>query len=181
MDTAQPKRLSARGRQALGLMALGVVVIVGASLVYLYPTLSSKRRTASPTINPPPISRQGDLVSYDFVTPSIGWALHVAVGPAGGQGQFWVFRTVDGAKHWQKQLTGQSNLVGPQSVQFFDKANGFITVVSGPTELLYRTTDGGAHWNPVALPGPQIGVVAFSDPSNGWLLVSMGSPRGQTI
>lgn len=180
MDLVESNRLSPRGRRALGLMAVAVVVIVAAGLVYLYPTLTSKPKTESRT-NLPPVTRQGDLVSYDFVTPSMGWALVGTMTGGPGPGQFSVFRTADGAKHWHKQLTGAGSVYGPQSVQFFDKTNGLITVVGGSTELLYRTADGGAHWHPVGLPGPGVGVIAFSDPSHGWLLVVMGSPRGQTI
>jgi photosystem II stability/assembly factor-like uncharacterized protein len=161
-------------------MVLAVVVIVGAGLVYLQPLLSSKPRIVAPTIQLSPVSRQGDLVSYDFVTPSLGWALVVTMASGSGPGQFSVFRTVDSAKHWQRQLTGQGSLLGFESVQFFNKANGFI-VVSGLSDLVYRTTDGGAHWQPVGLPGPRVGMISFSDPSNGWLLVSMGFLNDGTI
>lgn len=162
---------------------VAIIVIVVASLVYLHPNLSPKPKTASPTITLPPVSRLGDVVSYDFLTPSMGWALVVTTAAGPGPEQFSVFRTVDGSKHWQKQLTGGQGVplgVGLQSViQFFDKANGFI-VVPSLSDFVYRTTDGGAHWHPVVLPGPQGGVISFSDPSNGWLLVS-ASPTGQAV
>ena len=158
-----------------------MIAIVAASLVYLHPNLSSNPRAAPPPIILPPVSKQGDDINYDFVTPSMGWALVVRAAPAGGPGQFWVYRTTDSAKHWQPQFTVQSGYVGlgPDWVQFFDKANGLI-VVQSLTQLVYRTTDGGAHWSSVALPEPGGGLIAFSDPSHGWLLVSMGSPTNQT-
>lgn len=158
------------------MIVLAVIAILAASLLYLHPNPTSKPRIASPT----PVSRQGDLVSYDFVTPSTGWALVVTV----TSGQFSVFRTIDGANHWQKQLTGgQGSLLqlGPQSVQFFDRSDGFIEVAASPSFLVDRTTDSGAHWHPVVLPGPGSGVITFSDPSNGWLLVLTGSPTDQTV
>jgi photosystem II stability/assembly factor-like uncharacterized protein len=173
--------LSKRGRRALGLMTLALVVIAAAGFAYLYPTLTSRPKAASPTTNLPPVNRSSDLVSYDFVTPSMGWALVGTVTAGTGPGQFSVFRTVDSAKHWQRQLTGPGSTVGVQSIQFFDKTNGLITVASFPKELVYRTTDSGTHWQAVGLPGPGVGVVSFSDLNNGWLLVVMGSPRGQII
>lgn len=173
--------LSPRGRRAIGLIALAVVVIVVGSLVYLHPTLPSNPTTASPTISLPPVSKQGDGVSYDFVTPSMGWALVVRTASGNGPGQFWVFRTTDAAKHWQKQFSGQTGFIGlgPETLRFFDRANGFI-VIAGLTDLVYSTTDGGAHWHLVGLPGPQFGVITFSDPSHGWMFVSLGSPTDRT-
>ncbi len=175
-DMPKLKLFSPRGRRGLGWIVIAVIVIVAAGLVYVHRNLSPKPKTASPTISLPPVSRQSDVVSYDFLTPSIGWALVVTVTLTNGPGQFSVFRTTDSAKHWQKQFTGQNNSIGlgPQSVQFFDRSNGFVVVASVP-DLVYRTTDGGAQWHPIGLPG-RSGVVTFSDPRHGWLLVSNGSP-----
>ena len=179
MITLKVDLLSPRGRRGVGLIALAVTVIVVASIVYLYPNLAPKAKTTSPTSSLLPVSRLSDDVSYDFITPSTGWAL-VAATP-GGQ-QFSVFRTVDGAKHWLKQLTGSQGIpVGfaVPFIKFFDKSNGFVFVPS-LSDLVYRTTDGGAHWHPVVLPGPPGAVISFSDPSNGWLLVP-ASLTDQTV
>ena len=139
----------------------------------MHPNPLPTPNTPSPTPSPLPVSRPSDDVSYNFITSTMGWAL-VATSAGGQAGQFSVFKTVDGAKHWLKQLTGSQGVavdVDPHSaVKFFDKSNGFV-VVSELNDLLYRTTDGGAHWHSVALPGPQGAVISFSDPSNGWLLV----------
>jgi photosystem II stability/assembly factor-like uncharacterized protein len=174
--------LSPRARRGLGLIALAVIVIVIASLVYLHPNPPPKAKTTSPTPYLLPVSRLGDDVSYDFITPSMGWAL-VATTPGGPPQQFSVFRTVDGAKHWLKQLTGSRGVpvgIAPHSfVKFFDKSNGYV-VVPGLSDLVYRTADGGAHWHSVVLPGPPGAVISFSDPSNGWLLVP-ASRTDQTI
>lgn len=162
------------------MIGLALIVIAAASLVYLHPNLSPNSGTAAPTINLPAVSKQGDGVLYDFVTPSMGWALVIRAPPTGGPGQFWVYRTTDSAKHWHEQLTRQGNLIGfgPELVQFFDQSHGFVRVASLP-DIVYRTADGGAHWSSAGLPGPGGGVLAFSDPSNGWLLLSLGSPTDQ--
>ena len=172
-------------------MVLAVTVIVVASVVYLRPNPPSKAKTPSPTLSLLPVSRLVDDVSYDFITPSMGWALvATTTGILGNPNccaarpePFSVFRTVDSAKHWLKQLTGSRGVpvgVAPHSVvKFFDKSNGYV-VVPGLTDLVYRTTDGGAHWHSVVLPGPPGAVISFSDPSNGWVLVS-ASLTNQTV
>lgn len=98
----------------------------------------------------------------------------VATPGAGQQEQFSVFGTVDGAKHWLKQFSGSQDVSSPVDthpvVKFFDKSNGFV-VLPGSTDLLYRTTDGGAHWRSVVLPGSRGTVISFSDPNRGWLML----------
>jgi photosystem II stability/assembly factor-like uncharacterized protein len=173
--------LSPRARRGLSLIVLAVTVIVVSSVVYLHPSPPPKAVSPLPTPSPLPLSRLTDDVSYDFVTSAMGWALVVTTGT--GRTPFSVLRTVDGTKHWQKQLTGSQdvpNTVNPLSVvEFFDSSNGFVQI-PGLNDLVYRTTDGGAHWHPMVLPGPGGAVISFSDPSNGWVLVS-ASPTDQTV
>jgi photosystem II stability/assembly factor-like uncharacterized protein len=153
-----------------------MTVIVAATYAYLRPAFVSTAKRASPSVNRSLVTT--DYVAYDFVSPAVGWALDFVQGPSSTSGQFMVFRTVDAAKHWLKQLTGQGQFCGfsPLAIQFFDEMHDFITVRC-PAEQLYRTTDGGAHWGSVALPGPQIEVIAFSDPSYGWLLAQPTTSR----
>jgi photosystem II stability/assembly factor-like uncharacterized protein len=113
-------------------------------------------------------------VTYDFVTPSVGWAvqdLNTPVAPAGG---FSVFRTTDGARHWQRQLVLESSFVGfvPVSVLFVDQTHGFIGV-GDPFQQLVRTSDGGRSWDSLPLPDGSASVdgIGFSNPDQGWLLI----------
>lgn len=117
----------------------------------------------------------------------MGWASLIFVGPSSEAGQFRVFRTVDGAQHWQQQLAGQTSprltpgSSGPITVQFFGKIRGFMAV-GEPVEQLYRTTDGGVYWDPVSVPAnARIDSVAFSDSSYGWLLAAPLSVGTQPI
>ncbi len=164
------------------MIALAVLVIASASVAYLRSTVTSKPTTpaAAPTIDPLLVTN--NPVSYDFITPSIGWASSIVVGPASETGQVLVFKTVDGAKHWEQQLAGPTSFPGfvPLSVQFFGKTRGFLAV-GMPVEL-YRTTDGGAHWAAVSLPpSSRIDNIAFSDASYGWLVASPPSPSTQAL
>jgi photosystem II stability/assembly factor-like uncharacterized protein len=165
--------LSPRGRRGLRLIMLSVIVIAVSGLVYMRPIAAPEPRAALPAPSPLPLSRLEDNVSYDFVTPSMGWAI-VASAAVGQQQHFSVFRTVDGAKHWQQQISSPQDFSTPVDshpvIKFFDKSNGFA-VVPGLTDLVYRTTDGGAHWRSVVLPGTRGTVISLSDPNHGWLLL----------
>ncbi len=184
MDTAPTERLSPRHRRAAALIALSMLLIASVGAAYLRSTLVPKPPTpaSAPTINPLQVT--SNAVDYDFVTPSMGWASLFVPGPQPGAGQFQVFRTIDGATHWQQQLAGQSDFRGfsPITVQLFGKTRGFMAV-GGPFDLhLYRTADGGAHWDSVILPpSARVDNVAFSDPSSGWLLAAPMSPGTQGL
>lgn len=168
-----------RHRRAAALIALAVLVIASASAAYLRSTRTSQPPTPASALTISPLQVTSNAVDYDFVTPSMGWASLIVAGPSSGAGEFRVFRTIDGAKHWQQQLVGPSSFPGfsPITVQFFGKTRGFLAV-GGPVEQLYRTDDGGAHWNPIALPLPRVDAITFSDTTHGWMLgyASFGLP-----
>ena len=182
-DSAPSERLAQRRRRAVGVGALALVVIAGAAFGYLHSTTSAttKQTAGLPSTNPPP----GPVNSffYSFVTPSLGWAVE---NPGG---QFHVFRTKDGARHWQQQLAGKSSSPGfsgvgpccrpPITVHVFDKTNGYMVVnLAFGDEHAYLTSDGGDRWHAVLLPVPQSVVVTFSDPRHGWDLATV-NPLGQ--
>ena len=179
-DAAPGQRLSRRRLRAAALVAFAVLVVGATGAAFLHSPLAPKPPAQSPTISP--LLTTANSVTYDFVTPSLGWAaVHVAP-PSATEGKFEVFRTVDGAKHWQLQLQGIISLLlfVPLSVQLFNKS-GFMAV-GGPVQLLYRTSDGGGQWIPVSLPpSPRIDDVAFSGASDGWLLASSTSSGSQAL
>jgi len=164
------------------LIALAIVVIAAAGFASLRSALTPKPPAVPTSVDPRQVSAKP--VDYYFITPSMGWASLITAGPSSEAGQFRVFRTTEGAQHWQQQLVleGQGNpgfgsgSYAPISVQMFGKT-GFMTI-GGPVAHLYRTLDGGAHWDSVGLPdSPRIDSVALSDPSYGWLLALPVSPR----
>lgn len=152
------------------MIAISAIVIVASSLAWMYPTLAAKTKLGSPPVPTPlPATRPGDYVTYQFVSPSVGWSLGTSFRPS-STGEFWVSRTWDGAKHWERQFRGQvsSGSRGAPSLQFFDKTHGFVAV-GVPLELR-RTVDGGLTWTTLRLPDPQVYFAAFSDARHGWLL-----------
>ena len=170
--------MDARARRAVGLIAIAVTVVVASSTIYLHSTSPSKTTTAI-VATPSTIDRSlvtGDLVEYAFTSASVGWAMDFLQSPPlHFADQFWLFQTGDGGKHWHQQLTGKTGFQGPApySMQFFDNTHGFVFVRSSP-EQLFRTVDGGGHWNALNLPAPEVTEVAFGGPRFGLLLAGGG-------
>lgn len=181
MDPASTKRPSQRHRRGTALIVVAAIVIAVAGFAYLRSTATRQEATVPGPLDPKFIS--STPVDYTFVTQSMGWASMVVV-PSSAGGQFRVFRTVDGAKHWQQQLVGQSRpeltpgSYAPITVQFFGVTHGFMTI-GGPIAELYRTNDGGAHWVRLSLLSLTIDAITFSDASNGWLSGSFSSATRQ--
>ena len=169
-----PTGLSRRARRALPLMVLALVVIAATGFAYLHPSWPSFPKAAAPARPAgPPLVSDRYQVAYDFLTSTLGWAL--VVDPASSSPRFWVFRTTDRAKHWQRQFNGSASTpnAGPPKVQFFDRNNGLAAL--GGAAVVYRTADGGGHWTALAMPKLLLSSVFFSDPLHGWVLGSTGS------
>jgi photosystem II stability/assembly factor-like uncharacterized protein len=161
--------LSRRAARALPLMAGALAAIVVVGLIYVHPAfpkLHSVPRAATPPA--PPLLSERYLVAYDFLSPTAGWAL-VEEGATSAP-RFWVFKTTDQARHWQRQLTGSASSpkAGPLKIQFFDRYNGLIAL--GGTGAVYRTGDGGAHWTALTVPAFSSSSVFFSDRLHGWVI-----------
>jgi len=152
---------SNRSRRALPLIAAAVTAIVVAGLLYLRPGLPTAP-VRSPQPSPQPsILDQRYQADYDFVTPSLGWALVYDL----ISGRYWVSNTTDGARHWDLQ---KSDLLAVQAdfrIRFFDAHDGYFSLVGGGT---FRTSDGGRHWSAVSRPSSGLAEVWFVDPSHGW-------------
>ena len=93
---------------------------------------------------------QGKQDDLYFVSPTVGFY---------GNGAGKVFRTDDGGATWKTIMNQPGTYV--RALAFLDDRRGFVGNL-GPEsfpgvtdpQLLYRTDDGGASWQPVALPSP---------------------------
>src|SRR2546423_5575153 len=134
----EPEVLSTRARRALPLMAGALAAIVVAGILYLHPSFppSSTTRVAMAVPSPPVLSALYSA-TFDFVTPSIGWTL--VVDSLNKPQHAYVFRTTDGANHWQQQFVSSSSQFSILSgIQFFDRNRGLIYF--GSPGHLYRTS-----------------------------------------
>jgi len=174
IDDLASTPFSRRARRAIVVMAVAAVVIPCAGLSYLLATGPANTPTAVLYKNSP--SATLEPMEYYFVTPSLGWAIEEPT----PMGDFAIFKTTDGAKHWQKQLAISGTLIDyvPPTFQFVDQNHGYVAF-GGRLSRLSRTSDGGDHWESVAMPEGNVRVDAlvFSTPGNGWLLVGAPADR----
>src|ERR1700730_6436854 len=136
----EPDEPSERGRRALPLIAGALAAMVVAGLIYLHPTFPSPPKVpVAPPKTGPSLVSSAYFVLYDFVSATTGWALAVPQQP--GPARSFVYRTTDGAKHWNVQLTSISANPGAAGIQFFDSKRGVVSI--GSPGRLYRTSDAG--------------------------------------
>jgi photosystem II stability/assembly factor-like uncharacterized protein len=165
LETEEPLE---RRRGATAVIVVAVIVTTMAGLAYMYSSQTSKPQGIPESTDPHLVTR--DYVTYSFASPTEAWALNIAPNTF-SPGQFAIFRTVDRGKQWRNQFSSDGEFFnyGALPVQTVDAVHSFI-LVRGSTDRLYRTADGGAHWDLIALPNTHVGDVAFSDPNYGWLL-----------
>ncbi len=157
--------LDARARRAIPLIAAALAVIVVAGLLYLranVPTSSAVH--GAPSV---PIVSGQYSVGYDFISPSLGWAV---VMQRQNSPTFWVYETTDGARSWAKRFTGHVAQGEPATVHFFDRDHGIFYA-----GVLYRTSDGGAHWSAISLPEGTPSFV-FASATRGWAVAFEPDP-----
>lgn len=136
-----------------------------ASTVALYHTVDGGRRWTHQTIPFAP-ARQGynplgGPVSMSFANREDGW-LMVAQSHGMSTEPGALYRTVDGGKTWRAVAsTGPVPVVVPTlpfngDVSFTGPQDGWLVGSETTTSpsMLYRTTDGGAHWTRVSFPVP---------------------------
>lgn len=178
LDESSEEKLSRRRLRAVSWIAIALVATAVTAFAYVHPSLSGLGKAvglppaASVSTPKPPLLSNDYLATYYFVSPSLGWAL---VGEGRPAPRLWVFKTADGARHWQSQLAGFAPVTsfGSLQLQFFDRSHGFIAI--GDPLAVYRTSDGGDHWALLRPPDLLSASVDFSDPRHGWILGYGGS------
>lgn len=163
---------SGRSVQAVAVGAIAILLIGIAGAVYLRSSVTPKS-TAQGAAAHESIRPAGQIVDYDFLSATLGWAVSTSVSVSEA-GSFSIFRTTDGAKHWKRQLSAATDFVGATvgSLHMLDPNHGFA--VGGHPLQLYRTRDGGSHWTGVPLPTVDTLQVIFSDVRAGLLATRPG-------
>ena len=146
-----------RTTRHLSVIATAVAVIAIAGIWSVGPSVF-QGSTPLATVRFPVLSGPFST-TYDFVTPSLGWAL--VVDYSAFRTRFFVFKTTDGAAHWVKQHVGPA--IGDRTyMHFFNDRDGFVYV-----GYSYGTADGGDHWKQMSVPGYRP-YVTFATASDGW-------------
>ena len=161
-----------RRRRATALIALAAISVAGAGLAFLYSAELSKPAPSAPADNPLLVTR--DFVTYSFTSSTEGWAMDMSSGTALTASRLTIFRTVDRGRRWEKNCHSSDAFFGYGALplQAVDSAHCFMLLRGPNEELLFRTSDRGAHWDQLAVPDPNVDVVTFADKDYGWLLTS---------
>jgi photosystem II stability/assembly factor-like uncharacterized protein len=149
--------LNKRARRAVPLIAAAIAAMLVGAVLYIRAASPEPPVTFPPS--PVPVLSGPYSATYDFITPSLGWALVVDYSTFSTN--YWIFKTTDGARHWQEQHVGRAE-GGRTYLHFFDDQHGFAYA-----GISYRTEDGGAHWQEVEVPG-SIPYITFASPALGW-------------
>jgi photosystem II stability/assembly factor-like uncharacterized protein len=150
------------------LVLLAGVLVVGATKLRSLPARTvTPRVTATPQVAKPALP-PAYWTGLHFVSANVGWVAETKANQAGA-GPTFVYKTTDGGRTWQLQLTWD----GPGPTQALFSADGSQGLVVGQGGVpLFRTVDGGASWQRFA-PPPQAGQVAlqyFLDAREGWII-----------
>ena len=142
------------------LIAVGVLVL-GVS------KLRAAQRHEVPSVGAP-----GKLDVYfsamHFVSADEGWIAETRSSQSLA-GPTVLFRTIDGGRTWQRQLTWDGP--GPEQVRFSaDGKQGIVVGIGGVP--IYRTADGGASWERMSPPpeASQVALLYFLDAREGWII-----------
>src|SRR6185312_6631242 len=116
----------------------------------------------------------GHITNFYFVSTALGWSVVTTYNNITNSqdGSYWVYRTVDAGKHWQRQLSGKTArlFLTFSSLWFADAYTGYV--VAGDPLVLYRTHDGGQHWASASLPTPDVQELDFVDAADAFAVTS---------
>jgi photosystem II stability/assembly factor-like uncharacterized protein len=164
---------------ALSLVAVALAAILVATLALA--VRMGHREGVPATHGSPPAEGAtpvGGTGARAFPTAAGAWlAQHTAGGTT------TLFQTADGGQTWTLRLSYPGELPG----QVLVDASGAGVVVAGRRDasppIVFRTADRGTTWQRVVLPAVAgaWGALAFVDPSNGWVLVSLGPGRAEML
>jgi photosystem II stability/assembly factor-like uncharacterized protein len=98
-----------------------------------------------------------------MVTERVGWAIGAS---ANNNNWATLLRTTDGGYHWKQVIPKQLASQGIDDLYILDETTAWLP----GKDSWYRTTDGGATWQPLGgLRGP-IQSFSFSDQNHGWMI-----------
>lgn len=105
----------------------------------------------------------GEGLRLHMVTERVGWAIG-----ASAHNNNWatLLRTTDGGYHWKQVIPKQLASQGIGDLYILDETTAWL---SGQ-DSWYRTTDGGATWQPLGGLQGNVQSFSFSDQNHGWMI-----------
>jgi photosystem II stability/assembly factor-like uncharacterized protein len=164
--------LTARGRRALFLIALALVGLTAAGVLYLWPAHAAHPSVAMS------LPGKGSLNSVSFFDQNQGWA--ALAGPLPSSAPSSILRSSDGGRHWK--LVDVPGAPSYSLIRFFDPRHAMVSVNTPLGQFLYSTDDGGLNWKSFDLPGRRndgFASFVFLDPERGWYLQGTPAAPGQ--
>jgi photosystem II stability/assembly factor-like uncharacterized protein len=152
-----------------------VLVLAGVLVVGATKLRSLQTHTVVPPVTAtPPVGKSAqqvaDWTGLRFVSADVGWIAETKTASGTtGPGPTFVYKTTDGGRTWQQQLTWDGP--GPAQVRFSADGTQGLVVGQGGVPL-FTTADGGAHWQRMALPpqATQVALQYFLDAREGWII-----------
>lgn len=165
-----------RARRGAVIVALAIAGMVATAVYYVHPFQFSPKSAIQGAVLPA-VSPADDVVNYSFLSATVAWAVEVTVSPPSQDEPYWLSLTRDGGRTWHQVLSGgtANGFLTAGSLQFPDPGHGFLT--AGDPLRLFRSSDGGAHWEGVDLPVVEAWQLKFGDARHGWLLSGSYVPR----
>jgi photosystem II stability/assembly factor-like uncharacterized protein len=116
-------------------------------------------------------------INMCFISPSIGWVIKTF-----GTDVFFdshgavIYKTTDGGLNWQKNILSQVEGDMGGQIQFIDANKGYCSIYNAISGLgkYYKTSDGGATWDPMSSDG-SVGILYQVDLNNAWGILGVVS------
>jgi photosystem II stability/assembly factor-like uncharacterized protein len=166
--------LSGRARRAVALMLVAVLAVGAISLYYLRPWTAIQASLTTKPVAVVPTPGVGHITNFYFVSTALGWSVVTTYNNITNSqdGSYWVYKTVDAGKHWQRQLAGKTArlFLTFSSLWFADAHTGYV--VAGDPIVLYKTHDGGEHWTKSMLPVADVQGLQFVDGTHGFVMTT---------
>ena len=159
---------AARGRSAIGWIAVAVVLVAVAGVVYLHPSLTpaTPRAPAGPS---PSASAGGERLQNASFEDAEHGAVTVLRGPFGSAAGAVTYVTSDGGRSWRRSASTVTYVGGQRVLEHTNGAPGQYRV----------SEDGGRTWRPLDLPaGTRSAPIAptFLDAQQAWITVLLPAP-----
>lgn len=124
-------------------------------------------------VTPPGFAPAGDRRAY-FLDASHAWVATTSqLGGSLSTRRITVYRTADRARTWHSAGFSIPDAWGPGQLFFVDPLHGWLVAGIDNGQAIYRTGDGGAHWEPASVSHVRLGLSPMEQASDGSLPLNL--------